>query len=46
MVTIYNTSLSTTSERHFSDGQGGGQFEKYKRVEELRIQSGIENEKV
>lgn len=23
MITIYNTSLSTTSERHFSDGLGG-----------------------
>ena len=24
MVTIYNTSLSATSQRHFSDGLGGG----------------------
>ena len=24
MVTIYNTTLSATSQRHFSDGLGGG----------------------
>lgn len=26
MVTIYNTTLSATSQRHFSDGLGGGGF--------------------
>ena len=26
MVTIYNTTLSATSQRHFSDGLGGGMF--------------------
>ena len=26
MVTIYNTTLSATSQRHFSDGLGGGAF--------------------
>ena len=26
MVTIYNTTLSATSQRHFSDGLGGGDF--------------------
>ena len=25
MVTIYNTTLSATSQRHFSDGLGGGE---------------------
>ena len=24
MVTIYNTTISATSQRHFSDGLGGG----------------------
>ena len=27
MVTIYNTTLSATSQRHFSDGLGGGMLE-------------------
>ena len=26
MVTIYNTTLSATSQRHFSDSLGGGEF--------------------
>ena len=26
MVTIYNTTLSATSQRHFSDSLGGGNF--------------------
>ena len=26
MVTIYNTTLSATSQRHFSDGLGGGDY--------------------
>lgn len=26
MVTIYNTTLSATSQRHFSDGLGGGRY--------------------
>ena len=32
MVTIYNTSLSATSQRHFSDGLGGGYLSKSKYV--------------
>ena len=28
MVTIYNTTLSATSQRHFSDGLGGGSYYK------------------
>ena len=43
MVTIYNTTLSATSQRHFSDGLGGGSkfagqceiFNVMKRKEEL-----------
>ena len=30
MVTIYNTTLSATSQRHFSDGLGGSLSEKYR----------------